>query len=445
MQIIDAIVSNQVVLIAGETGCGKTTQVPQFLLEHAWGSGQPLNVLCSQPRRLATVSVSTRIAAERGEEIGGSIGYRMRLDSQMSNRTSLSFVTTGILVKMLTDPQGVGNVTHIIVDEVHERDQFTDFALILLRKLLPARPDLRVVLMSATLQSDLFSAYFGGCPVLAVPGFTYPVQEFFLEDALLMLSGEQPVRPSLRCLCSAMLCAAVIRSVVPPELSADACGGAQVSQHTQHVRPPQDLDGETAAEVHAAIFDAFSSDTDDAFSALLAILQPESGESGSRLDIAHPETGATALMVAAGRGRMDVVETLLTLGANPLCTSNHGLTAAQWALQLGAGDVAAVLEEHVVADQYLVGQASAAEKLKEYYGQAPQSSVDHRLVVRVLQFVCHEFSGPVRPLPWHVAVRVTARLTMMFPVFCANLLTVVRHHCEAAAGRSHPCLSARLG
>lgn len=200
MQVLEAIANHQVVLIAGETGCGKTTQVPQFILEDALAQHQPVRIVCSQPRRLSAVSVATRVAAERGEEIGQHVGYRIRLEGKGSMRAPLRFVTNGVLVKMLTAASGsvhsaaeheaagaasgLRGVTHVIVDEVHERDKFADFALILLRAALKRHPQLRVVLMSATLQSELFAAYFGGCPVLQVPGRTYPVQEYFLEDVL---------------------------------------------------------------------------------------------------------------------------------------------------------------------------------------------------------------------------------------------------------------------
>lgn len=194
MQILEAIMQNQVVLIAGETGCGKTTQVPQYILEASFGAGQHCRVLVSQPRRLSAISVATRVAAERGESLGKSVGYKIRLESVGGPATPLRFVTSGVLLKMLTNPDALYGVTHIVVDEVHERDKFADFALILLKDLLQLRPGLRVVLMSATLQTGLFSGFFGSCPVLNIPGFTYPVQEYFLEDILGLVGRAATVR-----------------------------------------------------------------------------------------------------------------------------------------------------------------------------------------------------------------------------------------------------------
>lgn len=192
-QVLQLLRTQQVVLIAGETGCGKTTQVPQFILEDSWAAGRGCRVVCTQPRRISAVSVAERVAAERGEAVGENVGYTIRLDSKGGPDCSLMFCTNGVLLRMLTAGGGedpMATVTHLVVDEIHERDRFADFLLILLRDLLPAHPHLRLVLMSATLHIDLFSGYFGGCPVVRVPGFTHPVQDFYLEDVL-RLTGYQ--------------------------------------------------------------------------------------------------------------------------------------------------------------------------------------------------------------------------------------------------------------
>jgi ATP-dependent RNA helicase DHX36 len=187
--ITDAVERNQVVLIAGETGCGKTTQVPQFLLDACWEKGRPCKILCTQPRRISAITVAERVATERGEPLGGTVGYQIRLDTVGGPGSSLMFCTNGILLRKLTgaarkkaveeleegDDEIDIDATHIVVDEIHERDKFADFVLIILRDILPKRPDLRLVLMSATLNADLFAGYFGGCPVINVPGFTHPV------------------------------------------------------------------------------------------------------------------------------------------------------------------------------------------------------------------------------------------------------------------------------
>jgi HrpA-like RNA helicase len=175
-----------VVLISGATGCGKTTQVAQIILDDMIerGIGGDCNIICTQPRRLSAVSVAERVAAERCEEIGQSIGYSIRLEAQKSEETQVMFVTTGILLRRLQSDPWLRNVSHIIVDEVHERDLNSDFLLIILKKLLAKRSDLKLILMSATLNAESFTRYFANCPSLEIPGRTFPVKQFFLEDAI---------------------------------------------------------------------------------------------------------------------------------------------------------------------------------------------------------------------------------------------------------------------
>ncbi|KAG2308637.1 hypothetical protein Bca52824_028385 [Brassica carinata] len=191
--ITSAVESNQVILISGETGCGKTTQVPQYLLDHMWSSKrESCKIVCTQPRRISAMSVSERISCERGESIGDNIGYKVRLQSKGGRHSSVVFCTNGILLRVLVGKGSgsyVSDITHIIVDEIHERDCYSDFMLAIIRDLLPSNPHLRLILMSATLDAERFSGYFGGCPVVRVPGFTYPVRTLYLEDVLSILKS----------------------------------------------------------------------------------------------------------------------------------------------------------------------------------------------------------------------------------------------------------------
>ena len=185
-QLLNLIRNNQVVIVSGETGCGKTTQLPQFLLEEAISSGSiaSTNIICTQPRRISAMSVSKRVADERGEMLGDMVGFQIRMMSQKSPNTRLLFCTSGILLRKLIHDRGLENVSHVIVDEIHERGMNEDFLLIILRNLLSERPDLRVILMSATLDAKTFSEYFSNAPTVHVPGFMHPVREHFLEDVL---------------------------------------------------------------------------------------------------------------------------------------------------------------------------------------------------------------------------------------------------------------------
>ncbi|KAI6683460.1 hypothetical protein NL676_029373 [Syzygium grande] len=186
--LLKAISENQVVVVSGETGCGKTTQLPQYILESEIEAarGGVCSIICTQPRRISAMAVSERVASERGEQLGESVGYKVRLEGMKGRDTRLLFCTTGILLRRLLVDRNLTGVTHVIVDEIHERGMNEDFLLIVLKDLLSRRPELRLILMSATLNAELFSNYFGGAPMIHIPGFTYPVRSHFLENILEM-------------------------------------------------------------------------------------------------------------------------------------------------------------------------------------------------------------------------------------------------------------------
>ncbi|XP_074310769.1 DExH-box ATP-dependent RNA helicase DExH3 [Silene latifolia] len=185
-RLLQAIAKNQVIVISGETGCGKTTQLPQYILESEIESGRGAfcNIICTQPRRISAMAVAERVSAERGEPLGESVGYKVRLEGMKGKNTHLLFCTSGILLRRLLSDRNLDGVTHVFVDEIHERGMNEDFLLIVLKDLLPRRRDLRLILMSATLNAELFSSYYGGSPMIHIPGFTYPVRPHFLEDVL---------------------------------------------------------------------------------------------------------------------------------------------------------------------------------------------------------------------------------------------------------------------
>ncbi|KAG7961524.1 hypothetical protein I3843_09G021600 [Carya illinoinensis] len=185
-EFLKAVAENQVLVVSGETGCGKTTQLPQFILEDEIFClrGADCSIMCTQPRRISAISVAARIASERGESLGETVGYQIRLEAKRSAQTRLLFCTTGVLLRQLVQDPELTGVSHLLVDEIHERGMNEDFLLIILNDLLPRRPDLRLILMSATINADLFSKYFGNAPIIHILELTFPVAEFFLEDVL---------------------------------------------------------------------------------------------------------------------------------------------------------------------------------------------------------------------------------------------------------------------
>ncbi|KAI7866161.1 P-loop containing nucleoside triphosphate hydrolase protein [Spinellus fusiger] len=190
-QILELVQTHQVIVISGETGCGKSTQVPQFLAEALLTDPSSFgSVVCTQPRRISAMSIAQRVSTEMGDppRTTGThkamVGYQIRLESKVSPENTLVFCTTGILLRRLESDKLLSGITHVIVDEVHERTIDSDFLLIILRRLCHIRPDLRVVLMSATAETNRFSSYFNDCPVVVVPGRTFPVHVRYLEDVV---------------------------------------------------------------------------------------------------------------------------------------------------------------------------------------------------------------------------------------------------------------------
>lgn len=189
--LLELVSKNSVIILCGETGSGKTTQCPQFLLENLLSFERNDGfIICTQPRRISCLTVSERVAEECCSK--DEVGYQIRNESTRTSKTKLLFCTTGIILRKLQQDPNLSDISHIVVDEVHERQWQIDFLLIVLRNLLMTtrKHDLKVILMSATLDSKLFCKFFKGVnvngevPFLSVKGRTYPVSEYFLEDVL---------------------------------------------------------------------------------------------------------------------------------------------------------------------------------------------------------------------------------------------------------------------
>ncbi|KAH8356523.1 hypothetical protein KR084_010795 [Drosophila pseudotakahashii] len=184
--IIGSLQREQVLIIKGATGSGKSTQLPQYILEWAAEQRAPVRIVVSQPRRIAAISVSERISKERGETPGSTVGYQIRMNSKCSSHTVLTLTTSGCLLRALAmDGESFfRNTTHLIIDEVHERDLDTDFLLLATKLELQKNPHLRLVLMSATMDLKALSDYFGKANVMDVEGRSFGVRTFHLEDIL---------------------------------------------------------------------------------------------------------------------------------------------------------------------------------------------------------------------------------------------------------------------
>ena len=180
-EIARAIASNQVVIVAGETGSGKTTQLPKICME--LGRGSKGLIGHTQPRRLAARTVAQRIAQELNTELGAVVGYQVRFNDRVSTDTAVKLMTDGILLAEIQRDRLLKRYDTIIIDEAHERSLNIDFLLGYLKRLLPRRPDLKVIITSATIDVDSFSRHFDDAPVIEVSGRTFPVETHYLDTS----------------------------------------------------------------------------------------------------------------------------------------------------------------------------------------------------------------------------------------------------------------------
>ncbi|KAM7497850.1 hypothetical protein LguiA_022264 [Lonicera macranthoides] len=352
--ITSTIESHQVVLISGETGCGKTTQVPQYLLDSIWGKGETCKIVCTQPRRISATSVAERIASERGENVGDSIGYKIRLESKGGKDSSIVFCTNGVLLRVLVSKgservaskkrskDDLSDITHIIVDEIHERDRYSDFMLAIVRDMLPLHPHLRLVLMSATLDAERFSQYFGGCPIIRVPGFTYPVKTFYLEDVL-----------------------SIMKSTENKHLNCTA------SELTEEYRDALD----------EAINMALSNDE---FDLLLDLVSSKGGS--DIFNFQHSSTGVTPLMVFAGKGRVPDICMLLSLGADCHLQANDGSTALEWAQRENQLEAVEILKTHM--EKGFTNSEEEKHLLDKYLSTINPDQIDVAIIEQLLRKIC---------------------------------------------------------
>lgn len=186
-RIVDCIRRHRVVVIAGETGSGKTTQLPQLCL--AAGRGAAGIIGCTQPRRIAARSVAHRVASELGVALGSAVGYQVRFAERTSDNTCIKFMTDGILLAEIQSDRLLSQYDTIILDEAHERSLNIDFLLGYLKTLLRQRADLKLLVTSATIDTERFSRFFDDAPVIAVEGRTYPVEVRY-RPPLLAAAGD---------------------------------------------------------------------------------------------------------------------------------------------------------------------------------------------------------------------------------------------------------------
>lgn len=173
---------SQILVFVGETGSGKTTQIPQFVLFDDLPQTQRKMIACTQPRRVAAMSVAQRVAEELDVNLGEEVGYSIRFEDKTGPKTLLKYMTDGMLLREAMNDHNLSRYSTIMLDEAHERTMATDVLMGLLKEVVARRPDLKIIIMSATLDAQKFQRYFMDAPLLAVPGRTHPVEVFYTPE-----------------------------------------------------------------------------------------------------------------------------------------------------------------------------------------------------------------------------------------------------------------------
>ncbi|TRY63932.1 hypothetical protein TCAL_10894 [Tigriopus californicus] len=190
--ILDKLKTHQVIIVAGDTGCGKSTQVPQYLLNAGYN-----NIACTQPRRIACISLAKRVGFETLNEYGTQIGYQIRFERKKTDKTKVLFLTEGLLLRQVSSDPSLSGYDVIVLDEVHERHLHGDFLLGIVKCLVHQRSDIKVILMSATINIKLFQEYFHNeAPVIQVPGRLFPIKLEYHPVPSIEKSSSEKLNPA---------------------------------------------------------------------------------------------------------------------------------------------------------------------------------------------------------------------------------------------------------
>ncbi|XP_036348025.1 3'-5' RNA helicase YTHDC2 isoform X1 [Rhagoletis pomonella] len=383
-EIHNMLKQHSIFIISGETGSGKTTQVPQYILNDSMRKNRACRIVVSQPRRVAAVSVAHRVAEERGEQIGNTVGYQIRLESRVQKTTNLIYTTSGCLLRsIMADAKDFfRKITHLIIDEIHERDKYTDFTLITIKEHLKRDKDLKVILMSATMDISLLSKYFNDCPVVNVPGQGFNVKIFHLED-ILYRTGYRTA-----------LMEKYLRSM--SETNAAHCAkmyidGEKPSSYSKEnpvilsdVFLQQGLD----AIIDQCCLDNFRSE--DELLALFDQIQYFIESEGMPVDAAHSQTGITPLMAACKCNYSKYVELFLFHQASARLRDARGFTALDYAKMHSDNTCIKILQNSDVGykEQFqLSKEVEDKQRILFAYQQQfnDENEVDHDLILSLLE------------------------------------------------------------
>lgn len=380
-QILSVLEGSRIVLLQGATGSGKTSRVPQYILSAATQKQQTCRILCTQPRRISAIASAERVAFERNEEVGGTVGYQIRLESRTSPSTSCVFMTPGVLLRylMTIKPSDIFcNITHIIIDEAHERNKETDFLLTSIRDNLNVNPNLRVVIMSATMDARIFSKYFGGnIEEMTVATAHHHVEIRYLDDVLKMVQ---------------------FNNKRVAELNEKFRCGKLIPINAKKSKPNEGPVDDETTEYLNTILEAMSTEDqpDDNFSQFEYLVEAENIPA----DFRHSTTHMTALMIAVGRNFPAMVRTLLSLDADPQLFvefAGRHMDSLDIAKHLHGDDseIVKILEVHSTKFNEVTNTAELYNKmLIDIYSQSIQTRngggfiveeiIDHQLIAQLV-------------------------------------------------------------
>lgn len=181
-KFLDLLENHQIIVLVGETGSGKTTQIPQWCVDYCRKRKIKIGVACTQPRRVAAMSVAARVAEEMDVHLGHEVGYSIRFEDCCSPKTILKYCTDGMLLREAMSDPLLETYSIILLDEAHERTISTDILMGVLKQVVTKRNDLKIIVMSATLDAGKFQQYFDNAPLMNVPGRTHPVEIFYTPE-----------------------------------------------------------------------------------------------------------------------------------------------------------------------------------------------------------------------------------------------------------------------
>ncbi|CAG9827692.1 unnamed protein product [Diabrotica balteata] len=372
-EIVETIKDNKFVILSSETGSGKTTQVPQYILEDAVTNNKPCKIICTQPRRISTVAVAERVAVERRESVGETIGYHIKLEQKYGANSNLIYCTTGVFLRILMgSSDALQNITHIIIDEIHERDKLSDFILICLKQHVHNFPNLRVILMSATINCQKFVDYFSNVKVLSIPGRVFPIETHFLEEilastnymSLKMLEAEDNGKSKKKILVNTFC-----EEVKKTDEDKDEVNECMDEELDSYLNFSENYD--------------YTVDNEEATAQIFMYFISE----GVSVNYQHSQSGQTALMLAAHIGDKTFISRLCNMGADLNLRCRLGKTVFDYACNEEVITLLKYVQNERQGEPIADPHTEGLRLLDLYDITTPEDVIDFDLIVTVISSI----------------------------------------------------------